>query len=241
MSIRNVSRVTFSTQGSGKYAHLQFRRFLEISKRFEGQYGLFARAFLTIMHKISGIKLEGTFFSLNQAERGSKVYKTPMDLKKGIFCKDIDLNLTVVILLAVKAYILYAEGTIGKAGYWRANQGGGMIKQELRWLDLTPIAKDKGLEQEGIDKFVKHPFFADLLEWVKGGTAGPIEPGWLSSYRDNQFYNDVVAWLDGHHLLVYIPGSTPFPSLPVAVSPAPATAPSPSPQQQLPLIFPPNK
>ena len=215
---RGVKGIDWSTKGTGLYEGLQFRDFFNRFKYFEQQRGFFTRAFETILHRIEGIKIGATRFSRILNERS--VYDRSLPFKKVVFSKEIDYELAVILLSAVKAYVMAAWKNKDHTAYWKVG-GGGIVERELTWVNLTKLPEIQRASGDEIRAFKRSDFYRKIVDWLRQPSKKmEPDPDWLTDYQTNDFYRSIIDWMEKHGLLEYFEKMDP-PIVPPPVTPPP--------------------
>lgn len=213
--IHGVSHIRWGTVGIGLYKGVQFRGFFNYIRGFENHRGFFTRAFKTVLRHTEGIKLHSTFFTRHTDKRAE--YDSSLNFKKALFSKGLDIDFVVIILSAVKAYVLASEKSSERSVYLSV-QDGKVIERDLAWVNLTPLFEIQKASFHEMQTFINSDFFAKLKQWLSlSSSQTDPDPGWVTDYRTNYFYRAVIAWLEQYNMLEYIEKAAP----PVVVLPVP--------------------
>ncbi|MCX5751306.1 MAG: hypothetical protein NT099_06540 [Candidatus Saganbacteria bacterium] len=235
---RSVSGIKWGTPGTGRYEGQEFRDFFRQMKLFEMRRGFFSRAFGTIVHGIRGIKVDDTRFLLRKERKSD--YVTALDFKKVLFAKETSVRMVMIMLAAVKAYVMEANKRGNDTIYWKA-EGGHVIERRLLWVNLTPLRDLEKTAAEEIKPFRESHFYARLWSWMQMDTMLPNpDPEWVTDYmpiplttaltlEERDFYQRVIAWMEAKGMLEYQVIEAPKPP-PI---PPPVTPPSKPRQREL--------
>lgn len=205
--------VRWSSRGSGVYKNSQFRDFFARLRLFEKFGGFFSRAFLTILHYDYNIRINRTSFTFNK-QSGGAINNAALNFKRTLFKKGIPIPCVVIVLVAVKAYIL--KGKNNPKVFWKTDESGNTTQRKLKGVILTPLT-DASIARE-MQVFVKSDFYRDLTNWLEQSSeakkSDERDPSWIFDFTEGSFCREVIAWMERHQMLEYeilpaVPKSSP--------------------------------